>query len=100
MAQPPSPNATKHSPSQVASQARDEGCRAATAAAASAVTPMATCPQPGTAVKALARSIVSRMKRRFSMARSCSGRGADMGDNLPAAVVIDKYFVMQSDSRA
>src|SRR5687767_9543813 len=37
---------------------------------------MATCPQPGTAVKAEARSIVSRMKRRLSIARSCSAGGS------------------------
>ena len=54
------------------------GCRAAIQAAAQAVTPMPTCPHPGTAVNAPARSIVSRMKRRFSIARSRSGSGADM----------------------
>ena len=40
-----------------------------------AVTPMATPPQPGTDVTVLARSIVSRMKERSSIARSWSGIG-------------------------
>jgi hypothetical protein len=42
--------------------------RPAQIAATSAVTPINTLPFPGTAVKEAERSIVSRMKRRFSIA--------------------------------
>jgi hypothetical protein len=41
-------------------------------------------PRPGTAVNALARSIASRMKRRFSAACAWIGSGA---------VAIDKNFI-------
>ena len=61
MVPPPITRATIASPSHVASQSSTLGWRAASTAAASAVTPTATCPHPGTAVKAPARSIVSRM---------------------------------------
>jgi hypothetical protein len=60
------------SPSQTPSQRDGVGCRAATAAAARALRPTATVAQPEMAVNAPARSIVSRMKRRSSMARSWS----------------------------
>src|SRR5262249_57471408 len=46
-------------------------------AAMMAVTPIATPPHPGTAVKDEARSIVSRMKRRLSIARPWSEGGSD-----------------------
>ena len=46
-------------------------------AATMAVTPIATPPHPGTAVKDEARSIVSRMKRRLSIARPWSEGGSD-----------------------
>src|SRR5262245_48474207 len=45
------------------------------AAATIAVTPIATPPQPGMAVNALARVIASRMKRRLSAARACRASG-------------------------
>ena len=64
------------SANQTNSHARRAGCCAATHAATSAVAPMPNCPQPGTAVNAEARSIVSRMKRRLSIARSCSAGGS------------------------
>src|SRR5688500_17171349 len=58
--------------SQVLSQATSVGCCAAMPAATSAVIPTTTIPQPDTAVNAPARSIVSRMKARLSIARTCS----------------------------
>ena len=58
--------ARRPSASQMRSQAKGESWRAAKAAAAMAVTPSRTCPQPETAVKAAERSMVSRMKRRSS----------------------------------
>ena len=66
------------SASQMRSQVNGEIWRAASAAAASAVEPRRTCPQPETAVKAEERSMVSRMKRRssatFGATRSGVGR--------------------------
>src|SRR5205814_1828310 len=53
--------ATKASINQTASQARGVVCREAANAATSAVTPIATPPQPGTAVNSAALSMVSRM---------------------------------------
>src|SRR6201990_1470774 len=67
---------TAASANQTAIQSAKARCCDATSAAKSAVTPMATCPQPGTAVKEEARSIVSRMKRRLSIARSWSAGGS------------------------
>src|SRR5947209_9443226 len=67
---------TAASASQTASQSAKVFCCDATSAANRAVTPMATWPQPGTAVKDDARSIASRMKRRLSIARSCSAGGS------------------------
>ncbi len=58
--------ARKASASQILSHAEEFGWRAASHAAARAVRPRMTCPQPGTAVKEAERSIVSRMKRRSS----------------------------------
>ncbi len=54
------------SESQTLSQANCDAWRAANTAAARAVMPRRTCPQPETAVKAAERSMVSRMKRRSS----------------------------------
>src|SRR5438094_3672873 len=85
MVEPPIASATIASPSQVASHSSDVRWRAARKAAASAVAPTATCPQPGTAVNDPARSIVCRMNRRLSSARSCSGRGAAMPYDVTAA---------------
>ncbi|MEZ4586039.1 MAG: hypothetical protein R2909_06530 [Gemmatimonadales bacterium] len=48
----------------------------ATAAATSATAPIPTPPQPGTDVTVPARAMVSRMKLRFWIARSCSGIGS------------------------
>src|SRR5437879_11628917 len=59
------------------------------AAAASAVNPIAAPPQPGTAVKDPARSIVSRMKRRLSAARSSRGTRTGRGDRAGSAGAID-----------
>src|SRR5438309_1436418 len=59
------------------------------AAAASAVNPIAAPPQPGTAVKDPARSIVSRMKRRLSAARSSRGTRTGRGDRAGSAGGID-----------
>src|SRR6266481_1893068 len=53
--------ATKASISQTASHARGVVCREAASAATSAVIPIATPPQPGTAVNSAALSMVSRM---------------------------------------
>jgi hypothetical protein len=61
--------------SHTASHASVVFCCEATSAAKSAVSPMASCPRPGTAVNEEARSIVSRMKRRLSIARSWSAGG-------------------------
>src|SRR5262245_19444690 len=63
-------NEISASPIQVASHRLTTRCRDAIAAVPSAVTPIATPPQPGTAVKAEAPSIVSRIYRRLSIARA------------------------------
>src|SRR3954467_8778672 len=80
--------------------------REATMAAMMAVQPMTTSPQPETAVNVPARSIVSRMKRRLSIARSCISGGVDCGGRrgITGAMAIivgvrcggSKYFEMQS----
>ena len=62
------------SASQTLSHAAEFDWCAASQAAASAVAPRMTCPQPGTAVKEAERSMVSRMKR-----RSAAGSGARSG---------------------
>src|SRR5436309_4775249 len=59
----------KASPIQVASHPSRVGWREASSAVIIAVIPIATPPQPGTAVNAEAPSIVSRMYRRLSIAR-------------------------------
>src|SRR5712692_4116729 len=68
--------ATIASPTQIASQPSSRGCRAARKAAARALTPISIPPTPGTAVKEPARSMVSRMKRRLSMACACNATGS------------------------
>jgi hypothetical protein len=49
---------------------------AARPVATSAVTPMSIVPHPDTAVKVAAAAIVSRMKRRLSIARACISGGS------------------------
>src|SRR6266404_502069 len=71
--------ATKASTSHTVSQARGEGWREAIKAAAMAVKPIATPPHPGTAVNSAARSMVSRMYRRWSAARASMGIGSRWG---------------------
>src|SRR5438067_11811159 len=76
------------------------------AAAANAVSPMAAPPQPGTAVKEPARSIVSRIKRRLSAARSSRGTRTGRGERAGSAGAMDyentrsrgvvKFFAPQS----
>ena len=80
MAKAPITAASAASASHIWSQAARVGCIAARPAIASAVTPMATPPHPGTAVNDVARSIVSRMKERLSIARSCSAGDGVLGD--------------------
>jgi len=117
--QTPMARATMASPSQTA---RHRGVAAelpAAIVAAVAVAPIIRPPHPGTAVKEPARSMVSRIKRRLSIARACKaggpgGRGGPGGpgawpetscDNgearfIPSIilpfVISDKYFVRQS----
>src|SRR5579862_429588 len=61
IASTPTAMANSASPSQIASHSPRDGACDANPAAASAVTPISTPPQPGTAVNDPARSIVSRM---------------------------------------
>jgi hypothetical protein len=67
--QPPRLSAATAVVTQVASHSRLPDERGASAEAARASTPIPTPPHPGTAVKAVARSIVRRMKERLSIAR-------------------------------
>src|SRR5207249_3153097 len=70
--------------------------------------PIATPPQPGTAVNAEAPSIVSRINRRLSIARVCraggSSRSARIGRTEPMSLRIPgkrphvKYFALQRGS--
>lgn len=62
--------ATPASMNQIVTHTRTSVSAAANHAAASAVSPIATPPQPGTAVNDAAFAIVSRMNRRLSIARS------------------------------
>src|SRR5947209_14507603 len=83
--------------------------REATIDAMIAVKPMTTSPQPDTAVKVPARSIVSRMKRRLSIARSCISGGVECGGRrgitggmarmVEGGCGGSKYFVMQSNGQ-
>ena len=59
--QPAISNETNASATHTQSQAFGVGCCVAIREAVSALTPIATCPQPEMPVKAEARSIVSRM---------------------------------------
>jgi hypothetical protein len=61
--------------SQTPSQLAAEACCEATSAASNAIAPIATPPQPGTAVNEPLRSMAWRMKRRSSIARSCNAVG-------------------------
>src|SRR5262249_13301697 len=63
------------SPNQTIPQRSELAGGPETAAAAIAVAPIATPPQPGMAVNALARVIASRMKRRLSAACASIGSG-------------------------
>src|SRR5690348_14645695 len=79
------------------------------AAATTAVNPMTAPPQPGTAVKEPARSIVSRMNRRLSAARSSRGTRTGRGERAGSAGAMDyentrgekvvKFFAAQSRAR-
>ena len=62
--------ASAAAPSQMPTHRLPSGQPQASAAATSAVAPIATPPQPGTAVNGVARSMVWRMNERSSMARS------------------------------
>src|SRR4051794_33524373 len=75
MAKPPIASAITASKSQVINQPFGPW-KCPIAAAMIADTPMATPPQPGTPVNDPARSMVSRMNRRFSMACVCNEIGS------------------------
>ena len=94
----PTNTASTASASQIASQ-RDPCCRDAIHAAASAVDPISIPPIPGTAVKDPARSMVSRMYRRLSMACAWSaigsGRVAAMLIIISGIEELFKYFPVQ-----
>jgi hypothetical protein len=72
-------------------------CREATHAAATAVDPINMPPTPGTAVKDPARSMVSRMYRKLSMAcvwmATGSGRGLPIAPSIRHRTAGFKYFV-------
>src|SRR5947209_4624217 len=73
---------------------------------------MTTCPQPGTAVNEEARSIASRMKRRLSIARSCSAGGSSasgfwkgwttamLGENTPRRHCCQVLYVVKPNGVA
>src|SRR5271157_1798353 len=106
MARAPRAKAHSAAASQVISQALAREGGGARHAVASAVTPIATPPHPGTAVKEAALSMVSRMKRRSSMACTCSGAGRARRERtdpahrmsvcIPKIKSFVKYFVIQS----
>jgi hypothetical protein len=54
------------------------------------VRPMVTPPQPGTAVNSAARSMVSRMYRRWSAARVSIGMGGRPGERLGIGIATDQ----------
>src|ERR1035438_2992504 len=103
----PNAKAPSAAASQVMSQAPALEGWGATHAVAIAVTPIATPPHPGTAVKDAAFSMVSRMKRRSSTACVCSGAGRrrrertgraqGMSGFIPERKILVKYFVIQSN---
>src|SRR5579871_683596 len=74
--------------SQAASQRSSVGWRNDIHAAASALKPIVHPPQPGTAVTDPARSMVSRMNRRLSMAWWCSETGSRRGSRIGSTVGI------------
>src|SRR6476660_5372327 len=78
MANRPMPEARRASPIHASNQNSLDGSRAVRKAVSNALTPIRTPPQPGTAVKAPARSMVSRMKRKLSNA--CSWMETTFGD--------------------
>src|SRR5271169_108492 len=101
--------ATSASASHTASQASVVACRMATAAAISAVSPIATYPQPDTAVKDVLRSMVWRMISRCSSAEGSGGvsglcgvrrqgRVSAIEETLRPPQSHVKYFVTQSYS--
>src|SRR5262245_8755079 len=77
MVQPPISSASGNSHAQTYIHSCSEWMPEAVNAATMAVTTIDTHPHPGTAVKDEARSIVSRMKRRLSIARPWSEDGSD-----------------------
>src|SRR3954451_4960672 len=77
MLNPPIVSAKIDAPSQVANHSAGVSRVSAAAAATSATAPMATPPHPGTAVKAVARSMVWRMNDRLSIARAWSAGASD-----------------------
>src|SRR5271157_6502682 len=106
MARAPRAKAHSAAASQVISQALAREGGGARHAVASAVKPIATPPHPGTAVKEAALSMVSRMKRRSSMACALSGVGRKRRERTGPAqgmrvFILEvqnlvKYFVKQS----
>src|SRR6476620_8999005 len=106
MDQPSISRAITASAIQTANHALKVFCCAEIADEASAVHPMATCPQPEMPVNAVARSIVSRMYLRLSIARSCSAGGSSfsgitrwiepIGRMILAVASGVKYFAQQS----
>src|SRR5262245_21108197 len=106
IAQPAIPSEISASPIQIASHRDCEVSLDAKAAAASAVSPIPTPPHPGTAVKADAPSMVSRIYRRLSIALVCKAGGSSIAARIGRTQPIDsrlksdrsdvKYFSLQS----
>src|SRR3954470_17918153 len=90
MAQPPIPNASAEAESHTPSHSAG-GRPCASRVAPRAVTPIATPPQPGTAVNAVARSMVERMKERLSMARAWRAGSGDTSDLGRRVVMVPVY---------
>src|SRR4029079_9258038 len=74
--------ASAASANQMKSQRRESSGGPATNAVGIAVMPIATPPQPGTAVNAVARVIASRMKRMLSIACAWIGSGVAPIENF------------------
>ena len=64
------------------------------AAAASALTPIATPPHPGTAVNEPARSMVSRMNRRLSIAWVCNETGSARVARMLRTVAMEGLYAI------
>src|SRR6185312_4368830 len=100
----PIARASSASPIQMASQERGPALRCAAKAAKKAVAPTSIPPMPGTAVKEPAFSMVLRIKRRLSIARSCrpmvfaGSLDERMGRTAPMGSVYEttENFAMQS----